>query len=168
MRRWLAGVLAAVVLTASAGAGVGAWWLARDPGPQLPQISVYAHGQTVRVGPFLFCDVLDLNDCAQPGSQAGLRVVADEPVQLSVPAEIGRAPWRLLKVYADERDTTSTMFRPGTRLAATIPTVDPQRGRVVGIVVQLMTLVRDETGELFDLPHAEWSVRLDWDRQAGG
>ncbi|MDQ1319027.1 MAG: hypothetical protein QG655_270, partial [Actinomycetota bacterium] len=47
-------------------------------------------------------------------------------------------------------------------LAVTIPTVDPFRGRLMGIVVQLMTLVRDENEDLFDLPHAEWSVRLDW------
>lgn len=162
MRRWTAGLLAALVLIASAAAGVGAWLLARQPGPDLPQISVYAHGHTVRVDPFLYCNVLDLNECAQPGSQGAVGVTADEPVQLSVPAAIGRAPWRLLTVYADERDTTSTVFRPGTRLAATIPTVDPHRGRVVGIVVQLMTLVRDQNGEVFDLPHAEWSVRLDW------
>jgi hypothetical protein len=33
---------------------------------------------------------------------------------------------------------------------------------MVGVVVQLMTLVQDQNGELFDLPHAEWSVQLDW------
>ena len=37
------------------------------------------------------------------------------------------------------------MFRPGTRLAVTIPSVDPQRGRLTGIVVQLLTLVVDAT-----------------------
>jgi hypothetical protein len=52
------------------------------------------------------------------------------------------------------------MFRPGTRLAVTIPPVDPQRGRLTGIVVQLLTLVVDPSGELRDAPHAEWSVRL--------
>ena len=50
--------------------------------------------------------------------------------------------------------------RPDTRLAVTIPTVDPQRGRLTGIVVQLLTLVLDPSGELRDVPHAEWSVRL--------
>lgn len=162
MKRWVAGLLAAAVLLASAGAGVGGWLLARDAGPGLPQISVYARGTTVRVDPFLYCNVVDLNDCAPPGRQASLAVTEKAPVQLSVPAAIGRAPWRLLKVYADDRDTTASVFRPGTTLAVTIPTVDPQRGRVLGVVVQLMTLVRDQNGEVFDLPHAEWSVRLDW------
>jgi hypothetical protein len=65
-----------------------------------------------------------------------------------------------LRVYEDPVNTTTTMFRPGTRLAVTIPTVDPQRGRLTGIVVQLLTLVVDPSGELRDAPHAEWSVRL--------
>lgn len=162
MKRLTAGLLAALVLMASAGAGVGAWLLVRDHGRQLPQISVYARGETIRVDPFLYCNVVDLNDCASSAGQ-GVLVVNDRgPLQLSVPTDIGRAPWRLLKVYADERDTTVSTFRPGTTLAVTIPTVDEYRGRLMGIVVQLMTLVRDQNEELFDLPHAEWSVRLDW------
>ena len=40
-------------------------------------------------------------------------------------------------------------FRPNTKLAVTIPTVDPHRGRLFGIAVQLPTLVRDETGNEF-------------------
>jgi hypothetical protein len=28
--------------------------------------------------------------------------------------------------------------------------------------VQLLTLVQDETGEVFDVPHAEWSIRTQW------
>ena len=82
--------------------------------------------------------------------------------ELSVPTSIGRAPWRLLQVYEDERNSTTTMFRPNTLLAVTIPTVDPQRGRLTGIVVQLLTLVQDPKGELRDAPHAEWSVRTVW------
>ena len=68
----------------------------------------------------------------------------------------------MLRIYQDERDTTTTAYRPGSQLAVTVPTVDPQRGRVVGMVIQLMTLVKDQNGDLHDLPHAEWSVRLDW------
>jgi Protein of unknown function (DUF2771) len=83
-------------------------------------------------------------------------------VQLSVPDAIYRAPWRLLQVYEDPTNTTSTIFRPSTRFAVTIPPVDPHRGRLVGIVVQLLTLVVDSAGELHDVPHAEWSVRLNY------
>ena len=163
MRRQLAWILATLVVLVAAGAGVGAWRLARDEASSnLPQISAYSRGTTVRVGPYLYCNVINLNDCAEDSAQEQLSVNEDYPVQLSVPAAIARAPWRLLKVYSDERDATTTSFRPGTHLAVTVPTVDPRRGRVVGLVVQLLTLVQDQTGELRDVPHAEWSVRLVW------
>jgi len=153
-------MLAALVLLASAGAGVAAYRWSRDSVSPLPQISAYSHGSTTRIGPYYFCNVVNLDDCVRDGAQGALRVNDREPVQLSVPVSISRAPWRLLKVYEDELNTTATWFRPGTRLAATIPTLDPQRGRLVGVVVQLMTLVRDQSGAEFELPHAEWSVRL--------
>lgn len=163
MRRQIGWILAALVVLAAAGAGVGAWALAHGKDSRLPQISAYSHGTTVRVGPYMYCNVVNLNDCVKDSTQGELSVSERYPVQLSVPAQISRAPWRLLKVYADERDTTTTSYRPGTQLAVTIPTVDPNRGRLTGLVVQLLTLVQDQNGELLDLPHAEWSVRLAWD-----
>ena len=151
-----------LVVLAAAGAGAGAWLLVRHPDTALPEISAYSDGETVRAGPYLYCNVINLNDCAKSTTQAELSVSERGPVQLSVPTAISRAPWRLLRVYEDEKNTTTTVYRPGTQLAVTIATVDPERGRVVGLVVQLLTLVQDQNGELRDLPHAEWSVRLNW------
>jgi hypothetical protein len=162
MKRHRAWIIAALVVLTAAGAGVGAWLLARGHDGGLPQISAYSSGTTVRVDPYLYCNVVDLNDCAKSAAQGEISVTEKYPVQLSVPTSISRGPWRLLRVYSDERDTTTTSYRPGTQLAVTVPTVDPHRGRVVGLVVQLMTLVQDQDGELFDLPHAEWSVQLAW------
>lgn len=155
----MAVLLTAVVALLAVGAGVGTWLLVRRPGPQRPEISVYSHGHLTRVGPYLYCNVLNLDDCQTPQAQGELKVTDRYPVQLSVPEAISRAPWRLLQVYEDPANTATTMFRPGTRLAVTIPTVDPHRGRLTGIVVQLLTLVVDPSGELRDAPHAEWSVR---------
>ncbi len=155
-------VLLAVVMLASASAGVGAWFLARQYGPQRPEISAYSNGHLTRVGPYLYCNVLDLYDCETPQASGALPVTERYPVQLSVPRAIGSAPWRLLQVYEDPRNTTVTRFRPDSRLAVTIPTVDPRRGRLTGIVVQLLTLVVDSRGELAEAPHAEWSVRAAW------
>ena len=149
-----------LVLLASLGAGVAAYRWSRGSVSSLPEISAYSRGETSRVGPYFFCNVVNLNDCVRDGEQGALRVDDREPVQLSVPMSIARAPWRLLKVYEDDRNTTATVFRPGSRLAATIPTLDRQRGRVIGVVVQLLTIVRDQNGAEFELPHAEWSVRL--------
>lgn len=161
MTRRVAALLAVVVL-ASAGAGIGAWLLAHKHGPARPEISAYSHGHLARVGPYLYCNVLNLDDCEAPQAQGELPVTERYPVQLSVPRAIGRTPWRLLQVYEDPINTTVTIFRPDNRLAVTIPTVDPQRGRLTGIVVQLLTLVLDSGGELTDVPHAEWSVRAVW------
>jgi Protein of unknown function (DUF2771) len=154
--------LAAVALLAVAGTAVGIWRLSSTHGDQLPQISAYSHGHSVRVGPFQYCEVLNLNDCREPHAAGELPVTKDYPVQLSVPSAIARAPWRLLQVYENPIDTTVTYFAPKTRLAVTIPTVDPNRGRLTGLAVQLLTLVQDQDGQEFALPHAEWSVSTVW------
>jgi hypothetical protein len=161
VKRLLAVLTAVAVLSAAATAAL-VWHLTRDHQPELPEISAFSHGEGTRVGPFQYCQVLDLNDCLPGGVQGELRVNDRDPVQLSVPSEIAKAPWRLLQVYEDPADTTLSVFRPDARLAVTIPTVDPQRGRLTGIAVQLLTLVQDQSGEVFEAPHAEWSVRMVW------
>lgn len=158
----IAVLLAVLVVLASAAAGVGAWVLARGHNSRHPEISAYSHGQLTRVGPYRYCSVLDLTDCQTPETQGELRVNSRDPVQLSVPGSIGRAPWWLLRVYEDSAIPDTTFFRPGSRLAVTIPTVDPEHGRLTGIAVQLMTVVIDRSGELQGVPHAEWSVRTVW------
>ena len=157
-------LLAVLVMLASAAAGVGAWSLTRGRSPLHPEISAYSHGQLVRVGPYRYCKVLDLNDCENPGTLGELRVNARDPVQLSVSTSIGRAPWLLLPVYEDAANpsTPPPFYPPGSRLAVTIPTVDAKQGRLTGIAVQLLTVVRDRAGEQHYVPHAEWSVRTVW------
>ncbi|HVQ85102.1 MAG TPA: DUF2771 domain-containing protein [Mycobacterium sp.] len=165
MKRGVAVALAALVVLLSAGAGVGAWLLVREPGPRQPEISAYSHGHLTRVGPYQYCNVLNVTECQTPQTQGELPFNEHSPVQLSVPKAISRAPWQLAQLYEDPDNTIVTIFRPGTRLAVTIPSVDPQRGRLTGIVVQLLTLVPDES-QLNDIttfhthPFAEWSVRI--------
>ncbi|OBK24086.1 hypothetical protein A5634_04360 [Mycobacterium asiaticum] len=159
MKRGVAVLLTVGVVLLAAAAGVGAWLLVRQPGPHFPRISAYSLGHTTRVGPYLYCSVLNLNDCQSPQTEGELRVSERFPVQLSVPDAIGRAPWRLLQVYEDPTDTATTFFRPNSKLAVTMPTVDPQRGRLTQVVVQLLTLVLED-GQLREAPHAEWSIRL--------
>ena len=161
MKKGLA-VLVAVAVVASAATGVLIWRLTRDPGPLHPEISAYTHGQLVRVGPYRYCDVFEITKCDVPETIGELVVTSRDPVQLSVPPSISRAPWVLLRAYEDSGDSVVEEFRPDSKLAVTIPTVDAHRGRLTGIAVQLPTLVRDEQDNVFPWPHAEWSVRTVW------
>jgi Protein of unknown function (DUF2771) len=163
VKRGLA-ALAVVVVAASIGTGVLIWRLAAHPPPQHPEISAYTHGQLTRVGPYRYCVVLDLNDCEIPETVGELAVDSRHAVQLSVPPAIAQAPWRLGRVYEDS-DVVEE-FRPHTTLAVTIPTLDPQRGKLTGIVVQLPTIGRDEAGNEFPLLHAEWSIETLWPQRA--
>lgn len=162
MNRLVVVVTTVAVVLASAGGGIGAWLWARHAVSVQPEISAYSHGRLTRVGPYFYCNVLNLNDCQTPQTQGELVVNDHDPIQLSVPTAIGTAPWRLLQVYENAVDTTTTVFRPDARLAVTIPTVDPRRGRLHGFAVQLLTLAVDPQGELRELPHAEWSVQTVW------
>lgn len=152
--------LAAVALLASTGTAVLVWQLSRDSGPRLPEISAFSRGELTRVGPYRLCEVLNPTDCVVPADQGELTVTGRDPVQLSVPQDVSRAPWVLLRAFEDGDRLDE--FRPGTRSAVTIPTVDPQLGRLTGFAVQLPTLVRDQDGNEFPVPHAEWSVRTEW------
>ena len=161
MRKGLA-VLAAVAVVASTLTGVLIWRLTRDPAPEHPEISAYTRGQLVRVGPYRYCNVRDLTQCDVPKAMGELAVTSRNSIQLSVPEAIWRAPWVLLRAYEGPDDTVVESFAPKTKRAVTIPTVDPRRGRLTGIAVELPTWVRDEQGNEFPLPHAEWSVSTVW------
>jgi hypothetical protein len=152
--------LAAVMVVASVVTAVLIWRLGSRSPQKYPEISAYSHGHLTRVGPYRYCEVLDPTNCVATRAQGELRVTDRDPVQLSVPPAIAKAPWVLLRAY--EGSDVVDEFRPNTRLAVTVPSVDPHRGKLTGIAVQLPTLVRDEAGNEFPVPHAEWSVRTVW------
>lgn len=165
MKKGLA-VLAAVVVLASVATGVLIWRLTRHPVSEHPEISAYTRGQLVRLGPYDYCNVRDLNDCeaARTVGQLAIDPRHADPVQLSVPAAIAKAPWVLVRSYEDSDIVNE--FRPDSTHAVTIPTVDPQRGRLFGFAVQLPTIVQDEQGNEFPGVHAEWSVKTAWPQPA--
>ncbi len=163
MKRVLA-VLAVVVVVASLGTGVLIWRLAQQPRQEHPEISAYTKGHLTRVGPYLYCDVNDFNKCENPQTVGQLAVDGRHPVQLSVPPAIARAPWLLGRAYEDS-DVVDE-FRPDSTLAVTIPTVDPHRGKLTRIVVQLPTIVVDAEGNERPSWHAEWSIETVWPQPA--
>jgi hypothetical protein len=155
-------ILACVALAASLATGALVWQLSRTPVPEHPEISAYTRGQLVRVGPYRYCDVFVITDCDVPETVGQLVVNPRDPIQLSVPPAIARAPWVLIRAYEGDGEPAVSEFRPDSKLAVTIPTVDPRRGRLTGFAVQLPTLVRDEKNNEFPWPHAEWSVATVW------
>ena len=157
MKRVIA-ILAVVAVLASAGTAVLVWQLSKGAHPNYPELSVFARGHTERVAPYRYCTV-DLTECSNSGAESTLSVNNLGPVQLSVPPAIGAAPWRLIRIFEDETPL-STEFRPGTRAAVTIPTVDANHGKLVGLVVQVPSKFIGENGDW--IPHAEWSVRTAW------
>lgn len=161
MKRVIA-ILGVVAVLACAATAVLVWRLSPTHSPEYPEISAYTHGQLARIGPYRYCEVFDLNTCVTPQTTGELTLNPRDAVQLSVPPSISRAPWVLLLAYESEDGPPPREFRPGSTLAVTIPSVDPRYGRLTGLAVQLPTLVRDEAGNEFPLPHAEWSVRMVW------
>ena len=161
MKKGLA-VLAVVAVLAAVATGVLIWRLTRHPASDHPEISAYTRGQLVRIGPYKYCAVLNPTDCEIPRTDGELAVNPrhPDPIQLSVPPAIASAPWLLVRTYEDS-DVVNE-FRPDSTHAVTIPTTDPQRGRLFGFAVQLPTLVRDEQGNEFPWTHAEWSVKTVW------
>lgn len=159
MKRVIA-ALAVVVVVASIATGVLVWRLSQNPPPKHPEISAYTDGQLARVGPYFYCNVLNLTECDTPQTEGELVVDRRHPVQLSVPPAISRALWVLVRSY-ESGDVVETI-RAHTKLAVTIPTYDPLRGRLFGIAVQLPTIARNEAGEEIPWLHAEWSVRTNW------
>ena len=155
-------MLATVAVVAAVATGLLIWRLTRNPASEHPVISAYTHGELVVVGPYKYCDVNDLRRCEIPRAIGELSVTSRNPVQLSVPESISRAPWVLLRAYEGPDDTVVETFARNTTRAVTIPTVDPRLGRLTGIAVELPTWVRDEQGNEFPLPHAEWSVSTVW------
>ncbi|MGV0747253.1 DUF2771 domain-containing protein [Mycolicibacter heraklionensis] len=165
MKRSTAVLVSALTVVAAALAGFGTWWFSRAEEPLPPQISAYSNGHLTRTGPYMYCNVLNLDECLLTEAQGTLAVDSRHPVQLSVDENIGRAPWQLWRLYDNPADTTKETYPAGSTLAVTVPTVDPQRGLLRGLVVQLPTLIVDaRTGELFTASHAEWAVGTRWGR----
>ncbi|SIL32565.1 Protein of uncharacterised function (DUF2771) [Mycobacteroides abscessus subsp. abscessus] len=48
------------------------------------------------------------------------------------------------------------------RTAVTIPTIDGEGRRLLGLEIKLPTVVQTETGDLLEVTHAVWSVATVW------
>ncbi|MEV6274115.1 DUF2771 domain-containing protein [Nocardia sp. NPDC051832] len=158
----------------------------RNAPKHAPELTAYAHGETVDVTPFAYCAVT-MRDCrvlprnatdiagtifenlpceaagCETGRTIALPVPPGYPLQLSLPRQITDAPWRAQLVYATEdgrlvETVKSAKDYPENARALTIDSRPMPELRLVGVELQLLTLARDETGETFPIPHAAWSI----------
>lgn len=108
------------LLVAAAGLG-----LAGCSAPGEPQVTFYAHGQSVRMDPAQYCDATG-QDCAKPPEEpiGDLRVPPGSPVQISVPAEVSETPWQVVFTYrnsdGEQVDGRSGLKPPDERHAYTL------------------------------------------------
>lgn len=125
----------------------------------LPQVTFYADYATAVTGPTLYCS-FDFTRCST-GSTAQLAVRRGTPLQVSLPTEIGEAPWRLLTSYrtaAGVDEILQRYYRPGERLAVTVTPPDPS-DQLIGVEIQLPSGATDPAGD--PIARATWSVRTD-------
>ncbi len=131
MHRGLTALLAAAGLVL-AGCGTPA-----SGSPESPEITFYAHGETIRVDAAQFCNAIG-TECSPPNPDAigDLRVPPGSPVQISVPSEVSSAPWQVAMMYrlpnGQEVADRSSVFTPDERRTYTArpPTDDAQFTRV--------------------------------------
>lgn len=168
MKAKLTALAVVLVLTAAGMVGFIAWQLRehRDGPAERPEISAFTHGSVIHAAPYQYCDKNKLDQCDPLGHTVQLVVNAHEPVQLSVDGRIAKAPWMLSRVYApvgdaDHKRAESSVYRDH-RTAVTIPTIDGEGRRLLGLEIKLPTVVQTETGDLLEVTHAVWSVATVW------
>ncbi|MDT8911158.1 DUF2771 family protein [Amycolatopsis sp. PS_44_ISF1] len=69
------------------------------PGPA--EVTFYADGHTIRVGPIGNCDVTTGVCSADPGAAGTLKVRPGRSIQVSVPKEVAETPWKITVQYVN-------------------------------------------------------------------
>lgn len=149
------GFIALVVVIAAAAIVVNAIANSEE---RSPQITAYAYGETITVGPTGYCS-LDLRECTH-GELVNLNVPAGQPLQLSLPKEIADAPWRLVMVYQSPDGDIAPQeryYQSGEADAVTVVSDKSPAWQLNGVEIQLPSAVVDESG----LPHARavWAIK---------
>jgi hypothetical protein len=135
--------------------------LISDAPTHRPTITAFADGTTVTVEPYLYCPV-EAPLCDPDGASANLPVRAGRPLQLSLPSEITSAPWIVAAVYSDGGGTvveTDTLYLPDQKLGLTVPPVDEDGRKLLGVEIRLPSgVISTETAQEEIISHAIWSI----------
>ncbi|WP_067840231.1 DUF2771 domain-containing protein [Nocardia lijiangensis] len=168
--RTIAALAAVALLLVAATVAVVVTVAVRNAPEHDPEITAYAHGKSVTVPPYQYCDIrivgddqLDLSNC-RVGESIDLEVPAGYPLQLSLPRSIADAPWLAQLVYAlpngdiVDRIISHNDYPEGTP-ALTIDSRPLPELRLIGVELQLPVPAIDESGRETTVPHAAWSIR---------
>jgi Protein of unknown function (DUF2771) len=92
--------------------------------PPLPAVTFFADGHTASTGPARYCAPRQVERCPLYDSGAVLTVPSNKPLQISVPSEVGSAPWQVTFTYRDangkETAGRSEAIKPDDRMAYTL------------------------------------------------
>ncbi|HEY8374814.1 MAG TPA: DUF2771 family protein [Pseudonocardiaceae bacterium] len=134
--------------------------------PSAPEVTFYAAGKSVRVGPAQYCDA-ELNDCTVSArSLAVLRVPPGRPLQISVPGSVAEAPWQVVFRYrlpnGERVDARSSVFRPGEQYAYTLRLPDDGAQLETAEVHQFAAVLLESENGAFEVPvRATWVLSVD-------
>ncbi|MEC3913518.1 DUF2771 family protein [Nocardia sp. CDC160] len=138
-----------------------------------PEITAYAHGRSVSVNPYLYCDLqvskerLAVGKCDSTKAVSDLDVPPGSPLQLSLPKEIADAPWEILLGYripGPKGDTAEPVLitsqdYPDKPLAITIKTPANEHVRLAIMELHLPIPARDEAGNEGVVSRGIWSIQ---------
>ncbi|PRW62962.1 DUF2771 family protein [Actinopolyspora mortivallis] len=156
MRRGLTALLA---LTALAVTGCSA-------ADHDPRVTFYAHGESVRVDPVTYCDPVE-RECSEPRPDAAgsLTVPPGEPVQISVPEQVRRAPWQVVFRYrtpsGEEAKGRTGLIEHGTRFSYTLDLPEPQAQLEQVEVQRYATLSMDDSQGLQFVIGGSWVIDVE-------
>jgi hypothetical protein len=133
------------------------------PGPA--EVTFYADGHTIRVGPIGNCDITTGVCAADPGAAGTLKVRPGRSVQVSVPKEVAETPWKITVQYVNGKGQPQPLkediITSRDRYAYTVapPTKDDQ---IVVVEIAQATVI-SRTGDPNDaepITTALWSLQV--------
>ena len=128
-----------------------------------PSITWYGNETAVDVGPQLYCTLTDEDQpsCSETdGPTARLKLYADDPVQVNLPADIAERPWLLVYRYADDVASYRTpVFNDPNLLSYTIRPLAGKQLEQVDLQVLIITADPSRTPQY--TPLQAWVLAVD-------
>jgi hypothetical protein len=143
----------------------GALVLAGCSAPQPPEVTFFASGTTIRLGPSQYCRAEAQQCDGFPNAKGTLSVPGGKPLNISVPRQVAEAPWLVVFKYrssnggAEEQGRTQ-VFRAGEKYAYTLTT--PTAGdQLTDVEVQrIASVAPDANQEIVFVADASWVLEV--------